>query len=204
MAQINMDAVKGPELKNHIKVLNESGLLEEGIVIRPGRKNVDLANEFIAGIERCNDIGKLDDVPEAVFTYYTTIVVPESKAGTTAQTGATPPPQPPPAPVGRGRGAAPPTPPPVTTAGPETTTAAPPPPPPPPPPVKRITRADVFAEIVKDGSPLTKADMEERMKTMYSGSGKDTGFWVNAYVRLCLSLGVMVKNEDKTFTYLAG
>jgi hypothetical protein len=172
---------------SHIKTLNESGLLPENIVVKPGRKNVDLASEFVAGIEATNEIGKLDDVPEAVFDYYTSIVVPAKKAATPAT----------PATKGRGRGKA-------------TTPATPAKPadkkkaatPPPPPAEKKQTRSDVFAAIVVGAkNTLTKAAIEERMENDYDGSTKETAFWVSSYLRLCLSLGVMVKNEDKTYSW---
>jgi hypothetical protein len=48
---------------------------------------------------------------------------------------------------------------------------------------------------------LAKADINEAMENDYAGSTKETAFWVSAYLRLCLSLGVMVKNEDKTYSW---
>jgi hypothetical protein len=190
MAEINMKAVKGPELKVHIKTLNECGLLPEAIVVKPGRKNVDLASEFVAGIEATNDIGKLDAVPEEVFTYYTSIVVPGDDKKEAPAAPATKP-----ATAGRGRGAAKA----ATPAAAKKTDT--PPTPPAPPAEKKQTRADVFATIVKTGKPMTKAAIEEAMENDYNGSTKETGFWVSCYIRLSLSLGVMVKNEDKTYTY---
>jgi len=199
MAEINMDAVKGPELKTHIATLNACGLLPEPIVVKPGRKNVDLAAEFVAGIEATNDIGKLDDVPEAVFNYYTNIVVPTTKAAAAPAPAAAAPAA---APAGRGRGKAKPA---VTkeaaAAAVKTVKAQKAAAPAAAPAEKKMTRADVFASIVKNGDPLSKADMEDGMNSLYDGSSKDTSFWVSCYIRLCLALGVMTKNEDKTFTY---
>lgn len=188
MAEINMDAVKGPELKVHIKTLNESGLLPEEIVVRPGRKNVDLAAEFVAGIEATNDIGKLDDVPEEVFTYYTSIVVPGKKKET-------PPAEPKTTGRGRGKAATPPADDKKKATGKKATA-------PPAPAAKKQTRADVFAAIVKGSKGnLDKAAIEEAMENQYEGSTKETSFWVSCYLRLCLSLGVMVKNDDKTYSW---
>jgi hypothetical protein len=74
MAYIDMQLVKGPELKGHIGTLNDSGLLPEPIMMAKGTRIATLAAAFVKGIEAVNDVGKLDDVPEAAFTYYATIM----------------------------------------------------------------------------------------------------------------------------------
>ena len=74
MAWIDMELVKGPELRSIIEALNGSGLVPEPIDLKKGRRIANLAGDFVKAIEAVNTMGKLDDVPEAVFNYYVAIV----------------------------------------------------------------------------------------------------------------------------------
>lgn len=74
MAYVEMELVKGPELRSIIEALHGSGLLAEPIDLKKGRRIANLAGDFVEGIEAINAAGSLDNVPEAVFNYYTTIV----------------------------------------------------------------------------------------------------------------------------------
>lgn len=74
MAYIDMELVKGPELRTIIDALHGSGLVSEPIDLKKGRRLANLAGEFVKAIEAINEAGKLDDVPEAVFNYYVGIV----------------------------------------------------------------------------------------------------------------------------------
>jgi len=74
MAYIDMELVKGPELRSIIEALNGSGLLAEPIDLKKGRRVANLASDFVKAIEACNAGGQLDNVPEAVFNYYVHVV----------------------------------------------------------------------------------------------------------------------------------
>lgn len=193
MAVIDYKAANMNTLKKHCKALNESGLLPEPIEIRVGQKKQDLADAFVGGIEQCNDIGKLDDVPEEVYTYYTTIVKPEEAPATE------PPAEAPAATPATGRGSKKAAPakkaaakkaPAKKAAAKKKEAAAP-----------RVTRASVFAGIVQDGKARTKKELVEVMNKTYDGSDKDTPFWINVYTGLLLALGKMEKAEDGTLIY---
>jgi hypothetical protein len=74
MAYIDMELVKGPELRSIIEAFNGSGLLAEPIDLKKGRRINNLAEDFVNSIESVNGMGRLDEVPEAVFNYYVAIV----------------------------------------------------------------------------------------------------------------------------------
>jgi hypothetical protein len=76
MAVIDLKAINMTDLRNFCTAFNATGLLPSPIEVRVGVRKEDMANAFVKGIETCNDIGKLDDLPDDVYTYYTTIVKP--------------------------------------------------------------------------------------------------------------------------------
>ena len=199
MAVIDYKAINMNALKAKCKALNESGLLPEPIEIRVGLKKQDLADAFVAGIEQCNDIGKLDDVPEDVYTYYTGIVKPggEDTPGTTAAPAETPAATP-----GGGRGkAAPAAKKPAAKKPAAKKPAAKKPAAPKAPAEPRVTRATVFAGIISDGTARTKKQLVDEMQAQYQGSEKEAAFWVNGYCSVLLALGKLTKEADGTLVY---
>jgi len=194
-------------LKKMSKLMNETGLLPENIDMRVGVTKQTLADAFVKGIETCNDIKRLDDVPEQVYEYYTSIVVataPEGGENTGTTDGNDTP-----AGAGKatGRGAAK-----APTAAEKKAAAA---------QTKkdnaakkkaaataekaakvpRITRAACMAGIVNDGTARTKKEMVEEMQKQYPGSSNDAPFWINAYCSLLIALGTMVDAGDGKFNY---
>lgn len=64
-----MSEVKFADLKDMVKELNESGLLEEKIKFVAVKKD-DLAEDFCLAVENLDDKGKADEIPEAVKKFY--------------------------------------------------------------------------------------------------------------------------------------
>lgn len=83
---IDLSLVKMAEVKAAIKGLNESGLLDAKI--KMVGKAADLVQKFVDGLAECDKKGKLDEVPEDVFSYYGRIVPPKSEASTDTATKA--------------------------------------------------------------------------------------------------------------------
>lgn len=210
MAVIDYKAVNMNALKTQCKVLNESGLLPEPIEIRVGMKKQELADAFVKGIEQCNDIGKLDDVPEAVYTYYTGIVKPEepataAAAAAPATEGEAAAPATPPAGKGRGGKKAAPAAKPAAKAPAKKAPAKKAAPATPPPAAQeaadRLTRATAYAQIVSDGKGRTPKQIVEDMLKVYGSNEKQAVYWCNVYNGILLALGKMTKAEDGALTY---
>lgn len=66
----------------------------------------------------------------------------------------------------------------------------------------RQTRAKVFAQIMREGSPLTKSEMCDAMEERYTGSTNETRFWVNAYVALLVECGVLDVEEGGRYLWI--
>jgi len=66
----------------------------------------------------------------------------------------------------------------------------------------RQTRAKVFAQIMREGSALSKNEMCEVMEERYAGSTNETRFWVNAYVALLVECGVLDMEEDGRYVWI--
>jgi hypothetical protein len=66
----------------------------------------------------------------------------------------------------------------------------------------RQTRAKVFAQIMREGSALSKVEMCEAVEERYAGSTNETRFWVNAYVALLVECGVLDVEEDGRYVWI--
>lgn len=164
-AKIDEKKVNMNVLKTNVKALNESGLLPEPIAIKG--KKMELAAAFIGGMEKANEIGKLDEIPEEVFTYYQEIVPPKDDAGANAGAGAAA------ATKATGRGKAATKPASVPAAAPKE---------------KKATRADIFAELVTHKTPYTKEQLVEKMVAKFGGSEPEATFQIGQMVRTTLAL----------------
>lgn len=67
---------------------------------------------------------------------------------------------------------------------------------------KKMTRAQLFVEIVSDGEPRTKKELVNEMIERYEGSTKEAPFWVNVYVGVAIAFGRMEKLANGTFVLL--
>jgi hypothetical protein len=161
MAIIDEKKVNMNTLKTNVKALNESGLVETAIPVKG--KKLELAAAFVKGIEAINDIGKLDEIPADVFTYYQEIVPPKKDAEATGAADASA--------TGTGRGNKKATKPPAAA-----------------PKEKKATRADIFAELVTHKTPYTKEQLVEKMVAKFGGSEPEAAFQIGQMVRTTLSL----------------
>lgn len=186
MAIIDEKAVNMNELKKQVKALNDSGLLPEKIAIKG--KKMELATAFVAGLEQCNELGRLDEVPEPVFDYYNIIVPPPADdAAATEETAPAaeqaPAAAPAPATGRTTRGAAPAAKAPAAKAAAKPKAAAKA-----PAAAKKATRADVFAELVTHKTPYTKEQLVEKMVAKYGGSEAEAAFQIGQMTRTVLAL----------------
>jgi len=67
---------------------------------------------------------------------------------------------------------------------------------------QKMTRAQLFVEIVSDGHPRTKKELVKEMVERYEGSTKEAPFWVNVYVGVAIAFGRMEKLANGTFVLL--
>lgn len=176
---IDLAKVKMAELKAAIKELNASKLLTQKI--KMVGKAAELAQVFVDGLAECDKAGKLDEVPDSVFSYYNTIVPPK---GAAAANTADATPDTTPAPSTRSMGDSQPTRP---TSG---RGASKP----------RATRASVFANIVKRGK-FTKEQLAEKLDKEFRLNTKENTWWVGNYLNLLIELGAATMDEKGRVTY---
>jgi hypothetical protein len=210
MAAIDTSKVKMPELKTHVAALNATGFLDAPISIRVGVKKDDLAAAFVKGIEECHSKKKLDDVPDAIYQYYCTIVPPSGAgaanedAGAAGDEGGTQ--TAPAAPKGRGKKAQAPTAPPKERA-PKAPKAPKQPKAPKPPKEPRVTRSKVFADLLVGTKRklATKEELADALNQQYSGRAKgeaEAKFWTTAFLRFAGDLGLLEAREDGKIKYI--
>lgn len=77
MATINYSRVKVPELRKMIKALNAADLTKRPVATRGRLTRESMAEEFVKAIEECAGNNALDDVPEEVYNYYCSVMVPD-------------------------------------------------------------------------------------------------------------------------------
>lgn len=81
MSTVDYDKINMGELRVLVKEFNAADLLKRPIATRGRIPKAQMVDEFVLGVEECDANGTLDDVPEKVYDYYCSIMIPDENEG---------------------------------------------------------------------------------------------------------------------------
>jgi len=198
MANFNTEATNAKQLKTNTAALN-AFMAEHGMATKIGPKlpKEKMGEAFMAAMEEIHAAGKLDDVPEGIYKFYTGVAIPEGgdrgektqQGGDVAENG--------------GHDEADETTAAANTGGQtETADTAPATKPKKPAKPKAPTHPDIFVGVMRQnpGPVALGALVEAHMAARPGTTEENAKFWVQVYVAFLVAMG-MATVENGTVTF---